>query len=110
MTGFFICFLQAERTGLEPATSAVTGQHSNQLNYRSKNFSLYASEKIFPVIFRECKDIGFLVFKNKTPKKKSKFLILHLQLLFSQLNLYHFSNYQDAKIREPSVFRIRKAY
>ena len=23
----------AERTGLEPATSAVTGQHSNQLNY-----------------------------------------------------------------------------
>ncbi len=25
----------ADRTGLEPATSAVTGQHSNQLNYRS---------------------------------------------------------------------------
>ena len=27
--------LVAERTGLEPATSGVTGQHSNQLNYRS---------------------------------------------------------------------------
>ena len=25
----------AEWTGLEPATSAVTGQHSNQLNYHS---------------------------------------------------------------------------
>ena len=25
----------AERTGLEPATSGVTGRHSNQLNYRS---------------------------------------------------------------------------
>ena len=25
----------AERTGLEPATSGVTGQHSNQLNYHS---------------------------------------------------------------------------
>ena len=25
----------AERTGLEPVTSGVTGQHSNQLNYRS---------------------------------------------------------------------------
>ena len=25
----------AEWTGLEPATSGVTGQHSNQLNYRS---------------------------------------------------------------------------
>ena len=27
--------LAADRTGLEPATSAVTGRHSNQLNYRS---------------------------------------------------------------------------
>ena len=26
----------ADRTGLEPATSGVTGRHSNQLNYRSK--------------------------------------------------------------------------
>ena len=25
----------AERTGLEPATSGVTGRHSNQLNYHS---------------------------------------------------------------------------
>ena len=25
----------AVRTGLEPATSAVTGRHSNQLNYRT---------------------------------------------------------------------------
>ena len=25
----------AERTGLEPATSGVTGRRSNQLNYRS---------------------------------------------------------------------------
>ena len=27
--------INAERTGLEPATSCVTGRHSNQLNYRS---------------------------------------------------------------------------
>ena len=31
----------AERTGLEPATSGVTGQHSNQLNYRSALFRFY---------------------------------------------------------------------
>ncbi len=28
----------ADRTGLEPATSGVTGRHSNQLNYRSAVF------------------------------------------------------------------------
>ena len=28
----------AVRTGLEPATSCVTGRHSNQLNYRSNIF------------------------------------------------------------------------
>ena len=28
----------ADRTGLEPATSGVTGRHSNQLNYRSAYF------------------------------------------------------------------------
>ena len=28
----------AERTGLEPATPGVTGQYSNQLNYRSRAF------------------------------------------------------------------------
>ena len=33
--------LFADRTGLEPATSCVTGRHSNQLNYRS-NFFIYS--------------------------------------------------------------------
>ena len=33
--------LSADWTGLEPATSAVTGRHSNQLNYQSfTNFSI----------------------------------------------------------------------
>ena len=30
----------AVRTGLEPATSGVTGRYSNQLNYRTKTFSV----------------------------------------------------------------------
>ena len=32
----------AVRTGLEPATPGVTGRYSNQLNYRTILFSLYA--------------------------------------------------------------------
>tara|TARA_B100002003_G_scaffold237727_1_gene255152 strand:+ start:311 stop:484 length:174 start_codon:yes stop_codon:yes gene_type:complete len=28
--------VMAERTGLEPATTGVTGRYSNQLNYRSE--------------------------------------------------------------------------
>jgi hypothetical protein len=43
MKGFEISKMNlADRTGLEPATSAVTGRHSNQLNYRS--FSVGAAK------------------------------------------------------------------
>ena len=35
ISGMYQLTEMAERTGLEPATSGVTGQHSNQLNYRS---------------------------------------------------------------------------
>jgi hypothetical protein len=36
----------AERTGLEPATSGVTGRHSNQLNYRSLlSFGIWWAEQ-----------------------------------------------------------------
>ena len=30
----------AQRTGLEPATSDVTGRHSNQLNYHSEKYTV----------------------------------------------------------------------
>ena len=40
-------FSVADRTGLEPATSAVTGRHSNQLNYRSKIRSANIMHSVF---------------------------------------------------------------
>jgi hypothetical protein len=44
----------AERTGLEPATSGVTGQHSNQLNYRSAKAARLFSIHFFKArTFRE---------------------------------------------------------
>ena len=37
----------AERTGLEPATTGVTGRYSNQLNYRSVlNISLLLTHSV----------------------------------------------------------------
>ena len=49
MVGFLFCHpenpinprIMADRTGLEPATSGVTGRHSNQLNYRSAKCYFY---------------------------------------------------------------------
>ena len=32
---YYFDLIVAIRTGLEPATSAVTGRHSNQLNYQT---------------------------------------------------------------------------
>ena len=52
----------AERTGLEPATSGVTGQHSNQLNYRSALETLQAlilSEDIQKTYPEDCFFRGF---------------------------------------------------
>jgi hypothetical protein len=58
--------IQADRTGLEPATSAVTGRHSNQLNYRS-NYPMHECliKNHLSFIFRDGKDRGFAYFVKK---------------------------------------------
>src|SRR6185436_7034559 len=58
----------ADRTGLEPATSAVTGRHSNQLNYRSSLPAALASMTKCSV-FRDGKD-------SPDPCSCQKFLFL----------------------------------
>ncbi len=37
--------IMADRTGLEPATSGVTGRHSNQLNYRSERYCVVLNKQ-----------------------------------------------------------------
>lgn len=61
--------IYADRTGLEPATSAVTGRHSNQLNYRS-NYpsSRLLINKLIITLFWEGKDRGFAYFVKKVFK------------------------------------------
>jgi hypothetical protein len=53
----------AERTGLEPATSDVTGRHSNQLNYHSQKYIYCPVPYIirqFPVIVTSPKSVSLL--------------------------------------------------
>lgn len=47
----------AVRTGLEPATSGVTGRHSNQLNYRTIELFSCRNRGLFPDC--ECKVTTF---------------------------------------------------
>ncbi len=50
-------FLGAVRTGLEPATSGVTGRHSNQLNYRTASLARFTvrGRQIYSRSFGRCK-------------------------------------------------------
>ena len=59
------CDFFADRTGLEPATSAVTGQHSNQLNYRSVALIFTAVELTSTAFFRDGKDKCFSILFPK---------------------------------------------
>ncbi len=55
----------ADRTGFEPATSGVTGRHSNQLNYRSvrtRAYSLIQSNQNLFVKNKNSKSLANLLF------------------------------------------------
>jgi hypothetical protein len=56
----------AERTGLEPATSSVTGTRSNQLNYRSKTTNLL----YYKNLPKTKNEIFFRFFKERISKRK----------------------------------------
>ena len=66
-----LIIISADWTGLEPATSAVTGRHSNQLNYQS--VSLFFQQNLFKILF--CFSGGQrYVFQFPEPKFLLKFL------------------------------------
>ena len=50
----------ADRTGFEPATSAVTGQHSNQLNYLSKLHYRSLTNFYFLLLVNFCSNLSNL--------------------------------------------------
>lgn len=53
-------FVLSGLTGLEPATSAVTGRRSNQLNYRPSNMN-----SMMPYLIRFC-NIFLFISRNKS--------------------------------------------
>ncbi len=84
--------IYADRTGLEPATSAVTGRHSNQLNYRSNSFQRSGFFCNYPFVFGSAK-IGVSLFHQKSffaffQKKYTPYLLAlhHLYLLLLKQN------------------------
>ncbi len=91
--------IQADRTGLEPATSAVTGRHSNQLNYRSNYLSHIFRYPDHPDSYRDELTIFFLIvtsifglakisvfnFQPQNCSKKGQPLTLHKRGYFPYL-------------------------
>ncbi len=58
----FFLKLVAGWTGLEPATSCVTGRRSNQLNYHPKKEE--PNSKVFAVLVKECFLKPFILWKG----------------------------------------------
>jgi hypothetical protein len=92
-----IIVLEADRTGLEPATSAVTGRHSNQLNYRSNLFFIAfdfkgrTNKNIFKTSFysqfQDGKDKGSHFFQTKLFSKKFETVILPPSINFAYASI-----------------------
>ncbi len=57
----------ADRTGLEPATSGVTGRHSNQLNYRSAAFFTYCFQATYAVTQSLTRNWWVMTGSNRRP-------------------------------------------
>ena len=60
----------AVRTGLEPATSCVTGRHSNQLNYRTEKYLKKVCKFRSPAW--NCKLLAYLISTAGIPSHPSE--------------------------------------
>ncbi len=86
--------LFAVRTGLEPATSAVTGRHSNQLNYRT-NFA-YNLVNLMTYGTKRCKD--------NNCSHPSKFFLIFLLNKSKSLNLLILSYFRQLHTDKNSLY------
>ena len=71
-------FVLSGLTGLEPATSAVTGRRSNQLNYRPSNMN-----SMMPYLIRFC-NIFLFISKNKSISRNTQIVPLAVTDLVNQ--------------------------
>jgi hypothetical protein len=54
-------------TGLEPATSGLTGQRSNQLNYHPVEIVLNNSDLLIPILCKQNRLVGGTGLEPVTP-------------------------------------------
>ena len=71
-------FVLSGLTGLEPATSAVTGRRSNQLNYRPSNMN-----SMMPYLIRFC-NIFLFISRNKSISINTQIVPLAVTDLLNQ--------------------------
>ena len=62
----------ATRRGLEPLTSAVTGRHSNQLNYRAIHRCLQGRQQV--TLYRAAEDLSRNLFGCPSPRKSASLI------------------------------------
>jgi hypothetical protein len=114
---FLNCFF-AVRTGLEPATSAVTGRHSNQLNYRTRFYcqalfsnavQRYCIFSFWQYLLKSFSYFSFTLATNKSlqwnqlfekaTEEKAKKTVIHF---------YIKSDYQNIQIQRIKILHIKK--
>ena len=102
--------------GLEPSTSAVTGRHSNQLNYQAKNGGRNRDRTYDLLLVRQMlSQLSYAPeFASSVLRTSATWFIIHInpyfvKHFFSIFFAYYFDLKQDTFLTFPAVFQTFQA-